>query len=46
MKAERDDFVKWYESLTDEEKQDACKDYDDNKLYFKLLYKQKMCELF
>ncbi len=46
MKNERDKFVEWYSSLTDEEKQDACKNYDDNKLYFKLLYKQKMNEIF
>lgn len=43
MKEKRDEFIKWYDSLSSEEKENLT---DNDKIYFKSLFKSKMDELF
>ena len=43
MRERRDDFIKWYDTLSSEEKENLT---DDDKMYFKNLFKSKMNELF
>lgn len=46
LKAHRDEFLAWYESLTEEEKVEEANSYKENQEYFKQLYKEKARELF
>ena len=45
MRVIRDEFVEWYDSLSDEEKEQAALDYENNQIKFKYFYKRKMLEL-
>lgn len=40
-----DDFIEWYDSLTEEERQKAIQEYDNNRNFFKNYYKNKMKEI-
>ena len=43
MRERRDDFIKWYDTFSSEEKENLT---DDDKMYFENLFKSKMDELF
>ena len=45
MRKIRDDFIEWYDSLTEEERQKAIQEYDNNRNFFKNYYKAKMQEI-
>lgn len=45
MRRIRDDFIEWYDSLTEEERQKAIQEYDNNQNFFKNYYKNKMKEI-
>ena len=45
MRAIRDEFVAWYDSLSEEEKKEAIQQYENNKIFFKTYYQNKLLEL-
>lgn len=45
LTAHRDRFLEWYRGLSVEEREEASKDYDNNRLYFQNLYKVQAKEL-
>lgn len=45
MRQIRDDFVKWYDSLSEEERQEAIRQYENNKNFYKNYYKNRMQEV-
>lgn len=45
MRQIRDSFIKWYDSLTEEERQEAIKKYDNNRNFFKKYYRDRMQEI-
>lgn len=45
MRVIRDEFVVWYDSLSEEEKKEAIQQYENNKIFFKTYYQNKLLEL-
>lgn len=45
MRQIRDDFIEWYDSLTEEERQEAIEKYDSNRNFFKNYYRDRMQEI-
>ena len=45
MRAIRDEFVAWYDSLSEEEKKEAIQQYENNKIFFKTYYQNRILEL-
>lgn len=45
MREIRDEFVAWYDSLSEEEKKQAVIQYDNNRAFFKAFYRNKLMEI-